>query len=134
MALWTSLAISQELMSDPTRPPAALDIQAPLTEELANAALSLRAVFFAEGRRIAIINDRRVREQDVIGSARVLEIAHDHVRLQRNGQELRLKLVQRDIKNERPQDSGDVWETEPVRGPVRSDEILGEPSEEKTND
>ncbi|HEB89405.1 MAG TPA: hypothetical protein ENI85_07530 [Deltaproteobacteria bacterium] len=100
MALWSSLAVSSEPLSDPTRPPAAIDVSATLTEEVRDIALDLRAIFFADGRRVAIINDHRVREQDMIGSARVLEIGPAHVRLRRQGRDFDLKLIRRDIKRE----------------------------------
>ncbi len=98
MALWTSLAVGSELLSDPTRPPVSIDVSTPLKAELRDAALELRAIFFADGRRVAIINEHRVQEQDVIGSARVLEIGPTHVRLRRRGRNFDLKLVRRDIK------------------------------------
>lgn len=93
-------------LSDPTEPPEGL---APLVVEVAEDKtdrLDLTAIFFAADRRLAIINDRRLREGDSIGPARVVSIMPNRVRVLRDGMELELELIARDVKREpgtRPQ-------------------------------
>ena len=99
MALWTSLAGGQDLLRDPTRPPASLAWQTPATPDAANALFELSAVIFADGRRLAIINGERVKEQDRIGTARVVRIAREGVRLERSGELIELRLVPHDVKD-----------------------------------
>ena len=91
-ALWIALlllptpaavAANGELLTDPTRPPrisssAAGDSSA----EAKRGEYNLSAVLFSKGRRIAVVNDTRVRIGDQIGDARVLEIEPTAVRLQ----------------------------------------------------
>ena len=120
MALWASLSVGSELLSDPTRPPASLDASAPISAELADAALDLRAIFFAEGRRVAIINDHRVQEEDVIGAARVIEIGPSHVRLRRHGKDLHLRLIRRDIKRKPGSNRDEEWEARRIPAPRES--------------
>lgn len=84
-------------MHDPTRPPAAAIATAPATPQ-ESSPLDLSAIFFAEGRRVAIINGERVRERDTIGNAQIIAISQGTVRLSRDGRIVRLVLVEKDIK------------------------------------
>jgi hypothetical protein len=99
MALWTSLAVGSDLLSDPTRPPASIATQPEIRERAATTTLDLRAVFYAEERRVAIINGRRLREDDRIGSARVVAISKDGVRLRRGDEIIELGLVSPEVKS-----------------------------------
>lgn len=98
MALWTSLAVGSDLLSDPTRPPAAIGAPSESAAEMAGSALDLSAVFYAEGRRVAIINGQRVRENDRVGSARIVAIEPDRVRLLRGNDTIVLEVVSGDVK------------------------------------
>jgi hypothetical protein len=105
MALWTSLAVGSDLLSDPTRPPASIATQPEIRERAATTTLDLRAVFYAEERRVAIINGRRLREDDRIGSARVVAISKDGVRLRRGDEIIELGLVSPEVKSP-PEEAG----------------------------
>jgi len=98
IALWTSLAVGSDLLSDPTRPPAAIGAPPDSATEIARASLDLRAVIYAEGRRVAIINGQRVRENDRVGSALVVAIEPDRVRLRRGSDTIVLEVVRGDVK------------------------------------
>lgn len=102
-----------ESASDPTRPPV-LPLDPERAEEEANRpSLDLQAIFFAEGRRVAIINDQRVTKDDVVLAATVVEIQRDRVALSRNEETIELVLVGANVKS--PADDG-----EPAPAPQRS--------------
>ncbi len=90
-----------EPLADPTRPPAAANLDAAPAAPAVDGALVLRAIFHADDRRIAVINDRRVRVSDSIGDARVLAIEIDRVRLRRGDEIVELELVSPAFKNAR---------------------------------
>lgn len=90
-----------EPLPDPTRPPAAANLDAVPAAPDADAALVLRAILHADDRRIAVINDRRVRVSDAIGDARVIAIEVDRVRLRRGDEIVELELVSPAFKNAR---------------------------------
>ena len=98
-----SPARAADRLSDPTRPPEAARAVAPPTAEAekGDPALVLSAIFHADDRRIAVIDGIRVREADRIGSARVLAIEADRVRLQRGDEIVELELVSPAFKNAR---------------------------------
>ncbi len=94
-----------EPLPDPTRPPAAASVDAVPAAPGAETALVLRAILHADDRRIAVINDRRVRVSDAIGDARVLAIEADRVRLRRGDEIVELELVSPAFKNARLADA-----------------------------
>lgn len=59
---------------------------------------SLQSILSAPGRRIAVINGARVREGDLIGSARVVHIRESHVLLNTGGRTLTLRLLPGSLK------------------------------------
>ncbi len=63
-----------------------------------NSAWSLQSILSASDRRIAIINGTRVREGDVIGSAKVISIGESKVVLNTGGQRFTLRLLPTSIK------------------------------------
>lgn len=99
-------------LTDPTRPPGAAVGAAPTDApaDAGNAALDLSAVLYAAGRRIAIIDGRRVHEGDAVGDAHVVEIGPDRVRLSRADEELVLDLAHRPVKQpHRPDERRAAW-------------------------
>lgn len=68
---------------DPLRPPGG--VQAQTTESFDADAWELMSTLVADGRRVAIINERTVRSGDWVGGARVLAIAPGRVRLDYRG-------------------------------------------------
>ena len=98
-ALLLALLLAQDAAgdatrADPTRPP--LQRVNPVSgapQIEARAPLSLTAVFFAEGKRIAIVNGRRVGPGDVVQDARVIAIERGRVVLIRDDTRLELELV-----------------------------------------
>lgn len=85
--------------SDPTQPPAAVQ-QTRRSRSAAPALrpLELQAILHAAGRRVAIINGKRVHEDDVVASATVVEIEKNHVSLIRDGKRIELSLTHKRIK------------------------------------
>lgn len=90
-----------ESLPDPTRPPASARLATPTTAPDADAKLELRAIFFADDRRFAVVNGRRVATGDRIAGAEVVAIEVDRVRLRRGGETLELELVAPAFKNAR---------------------------------
>lgn len=88
--------------SDPTRPPDFTTARAATEARQNEAPLELQAVFFAEGRRVAIINGERLRVDDRLQSARVVRIERDRVSLRRDGETIELRLVETDVKRPSP--------------------------------
>jgi len=99
--LGSTIAIADEL-PDPTRPPSVLDAAAAPDprgiDPSTTSQLVLNAIFFAEGRRIAIINDQRVGLGDVVQAAEVTAIERDRVSLVRQGEPIELQLIGNDVK------------------------------------
>jgi len=97
----TAIAIADDL-PDPTRPPSVLTPaevdDAEAVDSRAPSQLVLNAIFFAEGRRIAIINDQRLSLGDLIQAAEITAIERDHVSLLRKGEEIELHLISHDVK------------------------------------
>jgi MSHA biogenesis protein MshK len=118
MLAMTCLAIpdgaARDALPDPTEPPAG--VASLVVDAVADpqTALDLKAIFFARDRRVAIINDQRVREGGTIGSARILEIAPNRVRLLRDGEEIALELVDPSIKR----DVGSAVAAAPPAAPI----------------
>ena len=102
-ALFFAVATARatEPLADPTQPPAAALLAADPPAKSEDEGLDLRAIFHAGDRRIAVINGRRVHENDRIGGARVLAIDVDRVRIQRGDQIVELELVSRAFKDAR---------------------------------
>lgn len=77
-----AVAANAELR-DPLRPPGPVSASAPSSFNAA--AWRLSSTLVAEGRRVAIINDRPVRVGDRVGGARVLAIDAGRVQLDYRG-------------------------------------------------
>jgi MSHA biogenesis protein MshK len=99
--LAVATARATEPLADPTQPPAAALLAAEPPAKNEDGGLDLRAIFHAGDRRIAVINGRRVRENDRIGGARVLAIEVDRVRIQRGDEIVEIGLVSRAFKDAR---------------------------------
>lgn len=82
---------------DPTRPPDATDLVA-MAIDTGPEGFDLRAILFASGRRIAIVNGRRVIEGDTVADARVERIDARKVRLVRASETIELELGPPDVK------------------------------------
>ncbi|GEM_PF-1514682 len=112
-----------DAVGDPTRPPVVQVGPSPEAKTEGKAPLELQAVFFAEGRRIAIINDQRVAVNDTVLSARILAIERDRVAVQRDGETIELELVRSDVKRPSPAPApttewADAETTSPPRDPA----------------
>ena len=92
-----ALPSAADPIQDPTRPPA-FGTSVESSESGEAEALSLQAVFQADSRRIAIVNDQRVGVGDVVLSARVVSIEGDRVTLRRQGRTIELELIPVEIK------------------------------------
>ena len=90
-------AYATERFSDPTRPPSAIR-PAAQTQQSAQRPLELQAILYAAGRRVAIINGKRVHENETIEAATVLEITKARVRMIREGKSIELSLAHERIK------------------------------------
>lgn len=92
--LLTCLASSALALTDPTRPgqyqPGPAKIQ-----------YRLESILFSQSRRVAVINGKVLAEGEKIGSARVLSIGEDTVRLQTGGKTLKLTLQRPSIRQEK---------------------------------
>jgi hypothetical protein len=88
-----------ERFSDPTQPPAAVrpDTKSKDTGPR-DRPLELQAILYAAGRRVAIINGRRVHENEAIESATIVAITQDRVRLVREGKPFELSLTHERFK------------------------------------
>lgn len=100
-ALWAASGVSAQSLSDPTRPAVLPVAAAPERDAETAVPLDLQAILFAEGRRLAIVNDQRVGVDDLVLSARVIEIGRRHVLLSRDGETIELELVTQDVKKSR---------------------------------
>lgn len=86
-------------LRDPTQPPKGSSVDPKIEAPLGTRTpLVLHAIFFAEGRRIAIINDQRLGINDVVQSARVVKIERGRVSLIRGGESIELQLVTHKVK------------------------------------
>ncbi len=85
-------------LDDPTRPAVRTFSVADEASAKKTDALVLHAILYAEGRRIAIVNDQRLHEDDVVQAARIVAIEKDRVLLTRAGKKIELMLVPHDIK------------------------------------
>lgn len=88
--------------ADPTRPPSLPIDPSRVEANQAEAPLELQAVFYAEGRRVAIINGQRLHQDETVQSARVVRIERDRVAVRRNGDTIELLLVDKDVKRPSP--------------------------------
>ena len=89
MILLSATAVA-ETLADPTRPPAAL--MPAQAASAGSAGTALQSVLISHGRRIAIINGKEVRVNDLYNGARVVKILESEVVL-RNGRDVQvLKL------------------------------------------
>jgi len=85
-----SSANADEILHDPTRPPAILF--APQERETLDVGPVLQSVSFASGRRTAIISGQNVRTGSKVGEARVIRISETEVVLKTGNSLQRLKL------------------------------------------
>ena len=105
---------------DPTRPPHVdATVVGDDAQQAPTSVFELSAVVFASGRRVAVVNDTRVREGEMVGNARVEEIGARHVRLVREGETIDLSLAREDVKRS-PDRSNDVM---PFLGPEATDRV-----------
>ncbi len=99
---WAPARAAPEL-HDPTRPP---DYRQRAPEEPAPAAqeqpLELASILIGPGRRVAVINQRLVREGDDVAGARVQSIERDRVILRRGTSELIVSLDLPAVKTAAP--------------------------------
>ena len=92
------LSLSAQALEDPTRPSGALFI----TEAgIENNGLQLTSTLVSEGRRIAIINGKTVRQGDTVGSATVLKIQPTEVIVLQGGERKSLALLPSDVKKDK---------------------------------
>lgn len=101
-ALLAAAPVAAGSREDPTRPPVAARDAGQEGTSGGSDPLVLQAVFHAEGRRVAIINDQRVGVGDRVRAARVVAIDRDAVTLRRAGETIALELVPRDVKRPSP--------------------------------
>jgi MSHA biogenesis protein MshK len=83
-------------LHDPTRPTDPADYFGSGTRT--NSAWALQSILSSPDRRIAIINGTRVKEGDLIGSAKVISINESNVVLNTGGQRFTLRLLPPSIK------------------------------------
>ena len=127
VVLLAQIASASDALSDPTRPAIAATVTAETHLGDQHAPLDLSAIFFAEGRRIAIINDRRVRQSDVIQSARIVAIDRDRVKLVRGAETIELHLLPSDIKRLRSTATPDPIARDEPEEPSPRSILEGEP-------
>ena len=98
LSLIIATLVSQQVQAlhDPTRPTDPAEYFGNSARN--NSAWSLQSILSASDRRIAIINGTRVREGDVIGSAKVISIDESKVVLNTGGQRFTLRLLPTSIK------------------------------------
>ncbi|MEZ4333276.1 MAG: hypothetical protein R3F35_16055 [Myxococcota bacterium] len=101
LLLTAASARAGEPLPDPTRPPAEALSASPTPEVAAPSRLELRAIFHADDRRIALLDDRRVGVGDRVADATVIAIDADRVRLRRGGEIVEIELVSSAFKNAR---------------------------------
>ena len=122
LALLVALALpsAADPIQDPTRPPTfGTSVESAGSDE--SEELSLQAVFQADSRRIAIVNDQRVGVGDVVLSARVVSIEGHRVTLQRQGRTIELELIPMEVKRRTQRDAADRDEAPLVAAPDRGD-------------
>lgn len=98
MLIIVTALLSQQAhaLNDPTRPTNPADYFGGGIRD--NSTWSLQSILSAADRRIAIINGTRVREGDLIGSAKVISISEAKVVLNTGGQRFTLRLLPTSIK------------------------------------
>ena len=98
LIIFVAALLSQQshALHDPTRPTDPADYFGGGVRS--NSTWSLQSILSAADRRIAIINGTRVREGDLIGSARVISIGESKVVLNTDGQRFTLRLLPTSIK------------------------------------
>ena len=88
-----------DVVADPMRPPAALDLLTVKNTPVAPPVdLELRSILTSKGRRIAIINNQRLHEGDSIGDSQIARIEADRVYIDRLGKEIVLSIRRFRIK------------------------------------
>lgn len=102
--------------SDPTQPPAAIQKTARSRSAATGRPLELQAVVHATGRRVAIINGKRVHEGEVVGTATVVAIAKNNVRLVRGGKEIELSLTDQRVKKTESSKTHSITRDEATEG------------------
>ncbi|WP_207060650.1 hypothetical protein [Motiliproteus sp. SC1-56] len=94
LSLATLLALSPwaslQAASDPTRPPVV--VRAAKSQPAAANQWRLESVIMGAGRKVAVINGRRLGEGDTLGAARVLSIDAGGVWLSSDGKRRRLQV------------------------------------------
>lgn len=98
LGLMLFAATQAHALYDPTRPTDPVQYFGQGGSSAARQAWTLHSILRASDRRIAIINGRRVREGERIGSARVLRIDDSQVLLQTGTRRLTLRLLPHSIK------------------------------------
>lgn len=90
-----SVAIPSQVcaLTDPTQP-----VQYRAATKRVN--LNLESILFSEARRVAVINGKALQEGEKLGSARVISIGKDVVRVQQQGKTYDLKLQRPTIRQE----------------------------------
>lgn len=96
LALLVGPAQADDLLRDPTRPPAS--VESVRVAPLASGSWTLSSVLFSPQRRVATINGKTVQEGDRVDDARVLRIEAAAVYLQAGSRQLKLLLTPGQIK------------------------------------
>jgi MSHA biogenesis protein MshK len=98
LVIIVTMLLSQQVhaLHDPTQPTDPADYFGGGIRS--NSAWSLQSILSATDRRIAIINGTRVREGDLIGSAKVISINESTAVLNTGGQSFTLRLLPTSIK------------------------------------
>ena len=89
---------AQAAMEDPTRPPTAKSKIYVSPKKNKRPVWVLTSTLISAGRRTAVINDRVVARGDRINGARVMSIQPSVVRLRKNGREITLMMLKKNIK------------------------------------
>lgn len=89
----TALAPGLQALTDPTQPSYYRDASK-------KQSLHLESILFGENRRVAVINGKALTEGDRIGSAKIISITKDNVKLKRSGELFTLQLQRITIRQE----------------------------------
>jgi len=87
-------------LEDPTRPPGASLLSAGTGIE-AQKGWNLTSILVSEGRRLAIINGRTVRQGQKVGNARVVKIDRTGVTILHDGEQKRIALLPSAVKKDK---------------------------------
>ncbi len=98
LGLSMSLAQPAQALYDPTRPTDPTLYFGRSAQPVPSRPWTLHSILRGPDRRIAIINGKRVREGERVGSAKVLRIGDSHVLLQTGKRRLTLRLLPGSIK------------------------------------